>query len=161
MARTMKRSIVAATLPMIILAGCSSGGGDATPKPSAQTRIDVSGKVLITNSQSRRDGDEAGTACFTSGNSTAFPEPSSLDDVKEGAQVVVSDASGKTVGIGALGGGTTTTAWSGTAGDFPDCQFTFTVPGVASGQSFYSIKVGDQSKQVSAAEIGSPTITLS
>jgi hypothetical protein len=165
MARVMRRWVAVAALPALAVAGCSSGGSKSGgDKPASQStapaQISVSGKVLITDGESVRQDDKAGTTCWTKGNSPVFAEVSPLDDIKDGAQVVVSDANGKTAGLGTLSSGRTTRTASGASGDFPDCEFTFIVSNVPSGQSFYGIKVGDHSKQVSAADINSPTITL-
>jgi hypothetical protein len=54
------------------------------------------------------------------------------DDITQGAQVVISDAAGKTLGIGALGVGV---AEGGT------CLFPFTVKGVKLGSKFYGVSI--------------------
>lgn len=58
------------------------------------------------------------------------------DDIAAGAQVKVTDAAGKTVGVGVLGGG----IMSG-SGPTRTCEFGFQVPGVRPGAGFYGVEV--------------------
>ena len=148
----------------VTLAACSSGA--ATPGHSSEATatpspILVHGTVVLPGAASMRNTDTAGTECWSKGNSPMFPEPSSLDDVKEGAQVVITDATGATVATGTLSAGATTRAASGKDGDFPDCAFTFTASNVPPGKRFYGIKVGAHSQQVPQAALPSASVTFS
>lgn len=54
------------------------------------------------------------------------------DDIRQGAQITVTDATGAVIAIGALGAGEAT----GKA-----CEFSFTINGVPSGEGFYGIEI--------------------
>ncbi len=87
----------------------------------AQT-ITVRGTVtLIDDKMSFRNGNCVGRGGY--------------DDIYAGAQVVVSDASGKTVGLGELEGGTPSNG---------NCVFSFAVKDVPRGIDFYGVTVGNR-----------------
>jgi hypothetical protein len=74
------------------------------------------------------------------------------DDIQVGAEVVVSDDSGKTLAIGDL----TTSTYDGS------CSFTFAVKGVPTGKKFYGVEVthrGDVQFTEQQLKAG-PTLTL-
>lgn len=75
------------------------------------------------------------------------------DDIREGAQVVVTDASGATVGIGRLA-----TGQPSVSGDrATKCVFRWEVTGVPDGSSFYAVEVSHRGKlQYSRTEVVNP-----
>lgn len=157
----MRLPIVSVLLVSVALVACSSSAKPkaSTPPSTSASTVTVAGTVTLVNGTSVRAADPAGSLCYTSGNSPIFPSASPFDDVKGGAQVVVTDASGKTLGIGTLGSGVTTRA-ADPNGDHPDCEFHFTVSGVPDGQSFYGVKVGAHSKQVAGSSIATAAVTF-
>lgn len=144
-------------------AGCSSSTttsrASSTTAPSSSAApppVTVNGTVLLDGNISYRDDDQLGSKCYTSGNSPLFAKASDIDDIRAGAQVVIADASGKTVGLGKLTVGRTTSA--GRTGYRPPCAFHFTVPGVPTGSGFYKITAGTHSVQVTSAEVADPVL---
>lgn len=126
---TSRLSAVAiAALIALSLTGC---GTAAAPKPTA-TPFEVAGTVGVP---------PYGLLTGAAGGVTAVGDPchadDGFDDIAEGAQVVVSDARGKTVGVGILQAGTFTGG---------KCQFPFTVDAVPSGSRFYGIHVGNSNR---------------
>lgn len=102
---------------VLLLSGCSS-----SPAP-----IDVTGSLTLTSAAALKfDGSQECTAS------------SGYDDIATGGQVVVSDDGGKTIGLGTLTAGTLTTIddlnWS--------CVFSFSVPKIPAGGSFYKVAIG-------------------
>ncbi|MEV0616179.1 hypothetical protein AB0I81_22890 [Nonomuraea sp. NPDC050404] len=72
-----------------------------------------------------------------------------FDDLREGAQVVVSDAAGKTIALGQLGAG----SWKRGVG----CIFLFTVADVPGGLDFYGVEVSHRGRvQYTAAQLAAP-----
>lgn len=59
------------------------------------------------------------------------------DDIEQGAQVVVSDQAGETLGVGNLGAGTLRSA---------RCVFGFDIDGVPAGRRFYAVHVGNSNR---------------
>lgn len=71
------------------------------------------------------------------------------DDIRQGAQVVVSDSAGKTVALGQLGAG----SWKRGVG----CIFLFTVADVPAGEKFYGLEVSHRGRvQYTAAQLAAP-----
>lgn len=154
----MKR--IFATLAAVgLLAGCTSARGAVHHHAAASKSADpvtVVGSVTVKRASIMTE-DGPGTVCWTDGNAPAFGSPSPYDDVKAGAQVVITDASGKTLALGKLGDGTAVGASSETA----DCRFDFTIYDVPGGSSFYGIKVGtEQSQQFPAAALPSAAVSF-
>lgn len=72
-----------------------------------------------------------------------------FDDIREGAQVIVTDADGKTVAVSRLGRGTASTSTS--------CVFPVEIKGVPGGSDFYGITVSHRrGLTYSADEIRQP-----
>lgn len=158
--RAAALSFIAACL----LAGCSSKASPSSSSSthtSAPSTVSVSGNVTVTGQFAITENGDA-TTCWTLGNSPlaqTLNSSSPYDAVKEGAQVVVTDAAGKTLGIGQLGTGRAAVA-ANPAEHF-DCTFSFIVQGIPGGQSFYGVKVADQQpKQFAASSIGGVQIIL-
>lgn len=103
----------------VALTACgSSSGPTVAPAPKTFT---VKGHLTLTSGN--LDGGY-GDGCLGSDG---------FDDIESGAQVVVKDASGKSVAIGALG--------DGVKSQKVVCTFPFTVPNVPAGDNVYSIEV--------------------
>ncbi|WP_326644568.1 hypothetical protein OIE67_25690 [Nonomuraea fuscirosea] len=118
----------------------------ATPRPStsaAPATQTVSGSVLVRGS-SPQVLTENELACTTGGG---------YDDIRQGAQVVVTDAAGKTIALGQLGAG----GWKRDVG----CSFLFTVPEVPAGEKFYGIEVSHRGRVQYTAEQMTTPIELS
>ena len=120
------RRMLPLALIFALAAGCS--GTPAT--------IDVSGAIAIAPAPGGWTG-SAGEPCRT-GSSSGH------SDLKEGAQVVISDAAAKTIAIGQLAAG----VQDGAGG----CRFAFRVTKVPDGQGFYGIEVTHRGRLQYTAE---------
>jgi hypothetical protein len=144
---------------VLVLAGCSSsaGGGSRPTGSAAPPMVYVQGTVTLAGALTDRQVNAKGSTCWTPGNSP-FPSASDYDDIRDGAQVVITNAHGATVGVGTLSPGTTTRF--GTASNPPPCRFTFDAPDVPSGGSFYGIAVGSHSMQVTGEQLATARMVL-
>jgi hypothetical protein len=93
-----------------------SASGSAEPKT-----FNVAGALTLIDAGNQNLG---GGACQGSGG---------YDDIVEGAQVVVSDASGTTIAVGALGGGARDSS--------VECVFPFTIVGVPDAPGPFNVEV--------------------
>lgn len=167
----MKRLVPGAGLIVfaaLILSGCSADAGGttaSTPTPRPPAMVTAAGTVVLSGTESITN-DGPGTECWAYGNDPLSEQigtdgpPSTYADVKQGAQVVITDASGKVVGTGTLDAGVADPISDGqTAGNarYP-CDFTFTASNLPGGGSFYGIKVGTHSQQVPGVDITAPTV---
>ncbi|WP_214103285.1 hypothetical protein [Acrocarpospora catenulata] len=140
------RALTAALLTLTI-AACGSTEA-AAPTPSAPATFTASGTVLAFGaSWSNKEGEECG---YTSRQS---------EDIKPGLRLVLSDNTGKTVGIGTLGVGILT------LGDSPPetqrCVFHFSIADVPADSPFYGLKIGDRDPvDYSAAELRSGQLAI-
>jgi hypothetical protein len=157
-----RRTCSVVCVAVTAVAGCSgSSGGSPTAvlssSRSAPVLVTVTGSVVLARAEIITENGP-GTTCWAYGNApTVVAHTTAFDDVKEGAQVVVTDASGATVGVGALGAGVA----SGTSPADYVCRFAFTVAGVPSGPKFYGVKIGNQpAKQVPSTSIAHMEIDL-
>ncbi len=130
-----RAALLAAAL--LLLPGCASDPPDVSaPSPSTLT---VTGKLIVKGDYPAVQVD--GIMCGTGGGYT---------DIREGAQVVVTDESAKTIALGRLGKG----AWANTTAE---CIFFFTVTGVPTGLQFYGIEVSHRGRlQYTAAQLATP-----
>lgn len=124
----MKRIIVTA-VAMALLAGCSPPGATPTPTPTLPPEPEVftvSGTLTLHQVTLRiKPGDECnGRDGFA--------------DVRQGAQVAVTDAAGKVVGLGALGAGAGSAVGNNTV---TRCVFTLAVTNIPDGGEIYGIQV--------------------
>lgn len=108
------------------LTGCSNGG-PAAPSPAP---ITVGGALRVPRSLSGGFSQE----CVTGGG---------YSDIKEGAQVVITDEANKTIALGHLEGGTL---------DGARCVFPFSLPDVPAGHRFYGIEVSHRGRLQYTAE---------
>lgn len=104
----------------------SSGSAGSLLSPGPKT-FEAAGNVTLTDSGNEGLG---GGACQGAGG---------YSDMVEGGQVVVTDASGKTVAVGSLGAGHH-------GGGYGACVFPFTVEDVPSGVGPYSVEVTHRGK---------------
>jgi hypothetical protein len=141
--RTRLVSIFAAAV--IVLAGCGGGSGgpaasSAPPSPTAPATFTFSGVALLKSTavllQSMING---GQNCRGG---------SQFADVLPGAQVIITDSNGKTVGLGQLGTSTYIKATSPGERD-KGCEMPFSIDGLPMDQDFFGVQVGhEQSVQV-------------
>ncbi|WP_433414978.1 hypothetical protein ACQP1V_36125 [Microtetraspora malaysiensis] len=125
-------------LALAVAAGCSS----APPKPAD---ISISGTLSVHGGQSWNNIEGEECSMFEAGYS----------DIRQGAQVVVTDATGKTLALGTLGAGKRHLP-EGAAPVARRCAFPFTVqaPG---GQDFYGIEVSHRGRlQYTAEQVREP-----
>src|SRR6202012_6072658 len=110
----------------------------ASSKPATMTSIEG---VVVTPRKYSALGDGIDGVCWTFGNEPIGfgGSPTPVDDVKKGAQVVATDATGRVGGIGRLGAGVALRDSDGI-----ECNFQFTIPDVPAGSAFYGIRVGNQ-----------------
>ena len=145
---------------VFVLAGCSSSTtGSHTSGTSSQvaaSTLTVTGSLAL---RGRIDFIGTGSGDILIDAQGDCQGEAGFNDITAGAQVVVSDATGKTVALGSLAGGMYDKNATGI--DIP-CTFPFTVTGVPSGQSFYGVEIEHRGKQqYTAAQLASPvTLTL-
>lgn len=118
---------VGALVLVAALAGCS-GAGKPAPSSSSPTSWTVDGTLELHTTSlgggSLEDIMSGKVPCKGAGG---------YDDIAAGAQVTVTDETGKVVGVGNLAGGR--------YGDSGACLFTFEVDGVQPGRPFYGVEV--------------------
>ncbi len=101
--------------------------------------LTIRGSILLIGGPMGWTG-KAGDPCQTGG---------SYADIQPGATVTVSDASGKTLALGALGDGTQDGA--------SNCKVPFTVTGVPAGEKFYGVEVTHRGRlQYTAEQLAEP-----
>jgi hypothetical protein len=129
----------AALVLTLALTGCGNqkpapAAAPPSPTPAAFT---VSG---VLNIQQWPVGWQIGADCQGAALSTrGYP------DLVTGAQVVVTDAGGKTIAVGQLEGGSVATD-PATGEPFKVCGMRFTVPRVPKGQGFYGLEVAHRGR---------------
>ena len=151
----MKR-LHAATLAVsatLLLAGCSAAA-EAEPSPTPTSdEFSARGSVSTRPSLSYfapgdEEGHEMGDECVSADN---------YDYIAEGAQVVITDDAGKTVGVGELSAGVLGSGAGTVATSMLDaeCKFTFRTT-VDSDSKFFGVAVGNDARgvtQVSAKDL--------
>ncbi|WP_320067855.1 hypothetical protein [Micromonospora sp. RTGN7] len=113
------------------LAGCASASDAGQPAASATTapaNRGVAGALTL--------DDPAG---FTWSSDTGCVGTGGYADIREGAQVVITDAAGATIGLGKLDQGKLDGTLPGRTADI--CKFTFHLASVPSGKGFYGVEV--------------------
>lgn len=147
---------------LLALAGCGGGGSEAAATPSTSTSstatapatVDVSGTIELhgyDNFENINGQDCDGIGLDTSGSLDL------ADLRKQTQQIVVADASGKTIAIGKVKAiGQIRGSGSGRY-----CWWSFTVDGIPAKSDFYTFKVGQRgaSKQFTRDDLNMP-ITL-
>lgn len=126
----MKKAVIAVTAVLLVAAGIA-GWFLTRPEPATATpTIAVEGTLTVPN------GAVDATECELSNG---------YEDIHQGAQVVVKNDSGKTVGVGDLGEPTLEEQdeiEKYSSFTFTDCVFPFTVTIRPDGSDFYAIRVG-------------------
>jgi hypothetical protein len=125
MAKT--RGAVGTVVAMLLLAGCSS----APPPFTTHGTLTLTSTI---NSDGYADSISGSASTLANTTGETCSGNGGYDDLIPGAQVKVSDASGKTLALGRLDPGKYD-AQLGT------CTFTFTVPGTPAKQAFYGVMV--------------------
>lgn len=124
-----------ASVALLIAAGCG-GGGD---EPAEAKTFEASGAIKL-----------LATGAYAIGDTCTGSD--GYDDITGGATVVVTDADGKKVALGALD--------VGQPGEYQTCSFPFAVKDVPSGNGPYSIEVSHRG-EVPFSENDASSIALS
>jgi hypothetical protein len=125
-----------AAVVLVLIAG-SEADPHAPPSPAAALTVDGSVTVVGGHPQVQTENE---LTCTGGGG---------FDDIRQGAQVVVTDAAGKTIALAQLDAG----SWKRDVG----CIFLFTVPDVPGGEKFYGIEVSHRGRvQYSARQLAAP-----
>ncbi|MEV5411029.1 hypothetical protein AB0K60_19565 [Thermopolyspora sp. NPDC052614] len=128
--------ILAAVL-LALTTACSTS--TAAPKPA---NIDIHGTITVT-----KEG------VFQGSEGEPCHPDSGYSDIRPGTQVVITDPTGKTIAVGALGNGTNRTR---STSYLSDCEFPFRVTAPA-GQQFYGVEIGRRGRlQYAADRLGQP-----
>lgn len=124
---------------LVALAGLATAAVAAWSRLSPGPAIAVDGSVLVKGDRPQVLTEDELTCTTGAG----------YDDIRQGAQVVVSDAAGKTIALGQLGGG----SWKRDVG----CVFLFTVPDVPMAGEFFGLEVSHRGRvQYSAGQLAEP-----
>jgi hypothetical protein len=140
------RTTAATVLAVLVLAGC--GSSHHAKQPPA--KVEVRGSLTITDPSNFMLED--GGSTMAAGAHGPCLGLSGYGDIVPGAQVTVTDDSGRTIAVGSLDAGSVT----------PDgaCRFTFTVP-APSGAEFFGVEVTHRGiVQFPADEVGRADLTL-
>lgn len=118
--------LVAITVGATVLTACSGGAGGTQRigTSTSSATIKVHGHMSLTDGINAHGRLSAGNPCTGGANG--------YGDISEGAEVVISDDTGKTLAITQLGAGTVTQGL--------DCQFLFSAS-VPAGKRFYGVTV--------------------
>lgn len=122
-----------------------------SPSSAAPLTFTVSGEILVQFDSAALEQDpnrKVGGPCVAD---------SGFDDIRDGGDVIVTDPSGKTIGLGNLEPGQLTqdtkdslTGW---------CGYSFALNDVPTGFHFYGIKVGKRDvKQFTFADVSQPIV---
>lgn len=156
--RGRRLTLVVLLAAVLEISGCSSGGGHPTSK-SSSARFGIVGVVVLPGAGTTITYKGVGTRCLTLGNSPIVPSATAFDDVRRGAQVVVTDAAGTTLALGKLGAGVSQAVDDPT--EKYDCRFPFTINGIPGGQSRYGVQVADQDAvRMTAAQMRATPVTV-
>lgn len=125
-------------LPALALtAACGTASPAVSPSPSPLP-FTVHGTLSL-NEGGSQNGEDGEPCVMLSGG---------YDDIREGAQVVVSDEAGATIALGRLGSGVFRRRDDGSKG----CDFPFAVEQVPPGHGFYGVEVSHRGRLQYTAE---------
>jgi hypothetical protein len=144
MRRTALLAVVA--IAAATLSGCTAPQSKPTPKP-LQAAGTITVPINVADVMDGTISDDYGAPCLAEDG---------YDDISSGAQVVITDSKGKTVGVGELNAGKVSSTQS-------KCEFEFTINGIPAGSKFYGIHVGNQNRgvvQEQADQIGNVQLKL-
>lgn len=151
LASMRKIGFILLAVTSLALPACSS-----TVESDASGSLDTSGSISVpTGADSRYEGQP----CDSFRGVSDRPVEGNFDHIEAGAQVVVTDASGTTIGVSTLQAGELVMAKSG---DALDCVFPFALNDLPDGE-FYGIEVGGTGGvvQFTKSEMkAGPTISL-
>jgi hypothetical protein len=126
-----------------------AGGALAVWRLTSAGTLKVSGTVTI-----GRGGFERAGGDYLGATETSCSATGGYGDIRQGAQVVVSDAEGTTIALGVLGAGAADLEGDGRA---RSCTWPFTVDGVPTGHAFYGVEVSKRGRiQFTERELGEP-----
>ncbi|MGK5737289.1 hypothetical protein [Micromonospora sp. URMC 103] len=132
---TRTRHLILPAVLLAALAGCSSGDPKPTPAAAANsapaTRI-VSGTLQLEGADSFAFD---GSTCAGAGG---------YDDIRPGAQVVITDNASATIALGKLDNGVIDGTLPGRTADL--CKFTFSISGVPTGKGYYGVEVSHRGR---------------
>ncbi|GAB3389135.1 hypothetical protein GCM10027568_10970 [Humibacter soli] len=136
-----KGRLVAAGMTAMLVALTLSGCIPLAPKPKPTPKpLEAVGTVSVPmNATDLLNG------TYTNAQGAACGAGDGYDDISSDAQVVVTDASGKTVGVGVLQPGTLEPGPQGTAFD-ARCSFAFDILKIPAGSKYYGVHVGNQNR---------------
>lgn len=135
---------LAALALVLAVAGCSSGTPAAKPTAAPKTFTAIGALDL----GGQPDG----------GDRAPCEGANGYTDIHAGTQVVVYDATGKSLGVSALASGSTI---SNGPTSFATCHFKFSVPSLPSGVGPYSVQVGDHEKTAfTEADAGAVKVSI-
>lgn len=134
----MKVLTVSAVL-LVALAGLTTAVVALLPRLSQPPALTVAGSMTVTGDRPQVVTEDELT-CTTGGG---------YDDIRQGAQVVVTDAAAKTIALGQLGPG----SWKRGVG----CIFLFSVADVPADGEFYGVEVSHRGRvQYTAGQLVEP-----
>jgi len=139
----MPKLLIVPLLAILALTGCSAATGQPTPKPThakPATFLATGSLTLI------------GGALEIANLDSGCQGSDHYSDLVPGAQVTIADASGKTVGVGELDAGSTTS---------DGCALPFDVSNVPVGSKFYKVSVAHRDGVQFTAKEMRAGITLS
>lgn len=137
----------------LLLAGCASSAGDAPEHKAAggPRTFAASGSLSLSDPDGvyvATDAMAPGAPCQGSGG---------YDDLRPGAQVVVTDDAGKVLAVGRLDAGATDDSKAYTSPYYRHCVLPFTVSKVPAGEDFYGVQITHRGVvQKSEAEMRDP-----
>lgn len=156
-ARSRKWLIVGgAFLAALLLLGAyrwNASAGAKARRPSPPASLTVAGTITVSEGHTGTDPaktPDVGDPCYTTDG---------YDDIRDGTQVVVSDAHGTTLAVGALSTGTVPAAVSYFGSSGP-CEFEFSLNDVPAGKKFYKVAVGHRGEQTYSEAAVQQPITL-
>lgn len=138
----LMKALVFSVVALLCAAGCTVNS-TAAPTPTGPSTFSVSGTITLRSVSGWRT--DYGV-CYGLGG---------YSDIRQGAQVKVTDAAGKVVGLGDLGAGQQVGSL------LEGCAFTFGVVGVPADGDIYGVEVTNRGiVQFKKADAGSLSLTL-
>ena len=141
----MRSLVLALSIATTLAAGCASSQPEPSPSVSVPALLSIGGTVSVAGgvSQNGLDGEPCALA------------EAGYEDIRDGAQVVITDASSKTIAVGKLGPGKMRRPGGADASD-RHCVFAFEVS-APRGHDFYGIEVSHRGRlQYTAAQLQAP-----
>lgn len=131
--------VIGAVVALLVVVGATiavtmtlAGGDEPTTQTSAPATFRVTGYLSL---------DSPGNFVWESVQNPVCAGTDGFDDVRTGAQVVVTDAGGATVAVGTLGEGLASYQTVNGESLAISCKFSFAIPDVPAGKGFYGVAV--------------------